>query len=141
MLTIAPEVTEDRLRALPRALDSGGGNGYLYIYTNPAPSTAGGEVPTESVLLCGVALPYPSVTTYANNVLSLTPSSTPVMATVTGECAWARFTTHQGLWVADMDIGLIGSGATLELHNGQSPPSLMLYAGGNFLLSAMQFTE
>ena len=45
------------------------------------------------------------------------------------------------LWVADMDIGLIGSGATLELHNGQSPPSLILYAGGNFLLSAMQFTE
>lgn len=141
MMTIAPEITEDRLRALPRALDSGGGNGYLHIYTSPAPVTAGGEVPPESTLLCGLALPYPSVTTYADGVLSLTPSSVPIMATVTGECAWARFTTHQGLWVADMDIGLIGSGATLELHNGQSPPSLMLYAGGNFLLSAMQFTE
>lgn len=141
MISIAPEVIEDRLRALPRALDSGGGAGYLHIYTSPAPVTAGGEPPQESVLLCGLALPYPSVTTYADGVLSLTPSSSPVMATVTGECAWARFTTHQGLWVADLDIGLSGSGAALVLHNGQSPPSLMLYAGGNFLLSAMQFSE
>ena len=141
MITIAPEITEDRLRAFPRALDSGGGNGYLHIYTSPPPTSAGGAVPPESTLLCGLALPYPSVTTYTNGVLSLTTSSVPIMATVTGECAWARFTTHQGLWVADMDIGLIGSGATLELHNGQSPPSLILYAGGNFLLSAMQFTE
>jgi hypothetical protein len=137
-LDFSAAVISDRLRAFTRALDSDTGPGELRIYTAPRP--APGASPDTAIRLCTVVLNKPSLDNVTGTVLTvdLPPDA---MATATGDANWARFVNGGGVFVADADVGVIGSNKPVEIDNQALPPTLRLYSGGTFTLTLAQLSE
>ncbi len=136
-LALSPAVIADRLKALTRAIDGGGAAGTLNIYDGTRPGT-GAAITTQNKL---AALPfaYPSAGTISGTTLPLLIGASQ-LALKTGTAAWARITASDGAFVADMDVGVSGSGKEVELAAGGTP-TVQLYEGGDVSASVASLVE
>lgn len=122
-IAYADNVIADRLQALTRALDAGTGPGKAKLYTATRPAVKGAAI-TSQVLLATNFFLKPSSDGVTGNVLAIRVDVTPATCVATGICTWARLTTSEDVFVADIDAGTTGSGKEMELNQVQ------LYLGG-----------
>lgn len=131
MIEFSDAVISDRLQALTRALDAGTAGGTLNLYkgTRPARGTSAGDN-----LLATFTFADPSLNNVTGNALTL---NTPPAATCvgTGIAIWARMLGGDGTFIADMDIGLDGSGKEVIIDQ------LQLYTGGEVTATVGTLTE
>ena len=126
-------VTEDRLKAMTRALDAALAPGKLKIYSGTQPTPGG--TPTGTLLLV-MTFPQPSAASYAAGVLILhTPPTVP--AEVDGLASWARLEDGSGNWVADCTVGATGSGQPVIINAVTTD----LFAGVNVTVNAITLAE
>lgn len=118
-------VRNEMLTALKNRLDSADPvPGYMLMYTADQPATAGDPITDQTMLArINLALPCGAI---ADGILTLTTPLEDSNVAASGTLAWGRLLDGSGTWVADFDIGLTGSGATLEI----STSSLIVYQGG-----------
>lgn len=121
MITLSVPVRNTRLAVIGNALDSAVAGGLLRIYCAPRPAM--GEVLTQQILLVEIRLPKPCVRSLDNGKLTFAPMG-QALCRRSGTAAWARFADGDEREVADLDVGITGSGAEVELS------TLTLFAGG-----------
>ena len=132
MLTLSIPVRNSRLAVLGQALDAAIDGGLLRLYTAPRPAI--GELLSAQVLLVEIRLPKPSVGSLVGGVLTFAPIG-PALCRRSGVAAWARLCDGNEHWVADLDVGLAGSGAEVELS------TLQLFAGGALEVTLAEISE
>jgi len=116
MGTLAPYANDIMLVALAEAANAGdtNPNATLYIYTGPQPSSPINGA--TGVVLATILLPDPAVIGPNNSSLTLLLAGLTTSVIADGLAAWARFRTKDNTTVFDLTIGLIGSGADIELE-------------------------
>ncbi|MDP2262690.1 MAG: hypothetical protein Q8K24_05975 [Hydrogenophaga sp.] len=106
-------------------LDAGGG-GALHLYggtMEPNPETAASSAP-----LVIVALPVPAFQLHPTAAqMTLSAQGNAALA---GQVTWARFVDGEGNPVRDCTAGPPGSGAQVIVTDGKTPPSALVYTGG-----------
>ena len=110
-----PTLRNSMLSVISAAIDAGAGPGRLNIYTATRPAT--GAAITTQTLLGTVTFGDPSFGTPAGGVMSANPIASDFTADASGTAAWFRITDSNGTFVADGNVGTVGSGADLELSN------------------------
>lgn len=121
MISLNPTLRTARLALVLAALDAGAGPATLAIYTGPKPAT--GAAITTATLLGTVIFSAPAGT-ITDAVLNFAAISEDPSADATGTAAWCRISDQSLNFVLDGDVGLVGSGAFLELN------TLSILAGG-----------
>jgi hypothetical protein len=132
MITLSIPIRNGRLAVIGNALDSGVAGGLLRIYSAPRPDI--GEVLTEQILLVEIRLPKPSVWSLDVGKLTFAPIG-EALCRRSATAAWARLADGDERWVADLDVGLEGSGAEVELSK------LQLFAGGAVNVNLAEISE
>ena len=132
MITLSMPVRNGRLAVIGNALDAGTVGGMLRVYSGPRPET--GQALVEQIVLVELRLPKPCVLSLAGGRLVFAPIG-EVLCRRSGIAAWARLADGDGRWVADLDAGLAGSGAELELS------ALQLFAGGAVNVNLAEISE
>lgn len=132
MITLSIPIRNARLAVIGNALDSGVAGGLLRIYSAPRPDI--GEALTEQVMLVEIRLPKPSVWSLDVGKLTFAPIG-EALCRRSGSAAWARLADGDERWVADLDVGLEGSGAEVELSK------LQLFAGGAVNVNLAEISE
>lgn len=132
MITLAPAIKNARLAILANALDAADSGGVLRLYTAPRPGI--GEALTTQTLLVEVHLPKPCTATLENGTLILA-SIPAALCQHSGTATWGRLCDGNGNGIADVDVGLTGSGAEVELS------TLLLLAGGSVTVSVASLSE
>lgn len=108
-------------------LDSGSGPGVLKLYTAPRPAIKGAAITTQT-LLCVCTFSDPSAPDAVDGVLTFNPVTAGAILEP-GQPAWARSENADGLFVADMDVGLVGSGAPVQINDLNLNPSVPIEVG------------
>lgn len=123
MIILNPAVKDSMLQAVADAIDAGAPTpGQILIFDGTAPDPPGSDVTTQTLLaVITCSLPCGTVT---NGALSFAPLSEESNAPASGTATWARLTDGAGSWVADLDVGVAGSGAAIELN------AVEIYQGG-----------
>ena len=124
------------MNALKGLFDAGSTGATIKFYTGSMPTgtlpQTGAETGIGSQVLLGTCtLPKPSGTE--------TPSGSLTVGTITGDSAadnsgtatWARIADSTGLTVVDVDVGLVGSGAAIQMV------STTIVAGGPIAFSSL----
>lgn len=132
-IVLNDSVTEDRVRALSRALDFDTLPGQLKIYEGTQPAPGGSPAGT---LLVTLTFPKPCVDNYASAVLTL-KEPTPSLATADGLATWGRLEDGAGTWIADCTVGATGSGQPIIIIAATAD----IYAGGTVSVDAITITE
>ena len=128
-ISITQTVNEVRLEALRQYLDTGAGNAEIRIYAGQRAATVYDPPPPGSALLLvtiNLAKPCGLV---SNGVLEFTQPISD-MAMATGEPAWARIVTADGVTALDVDAGGPNPQGYWEIKITEE----MIYAGGYVLL-------
>jgi hypothetical protein len=137
MIHFSSAVVSDRLQALTRALDSDPtlpGRMWLLDGVQPSPGQSAGV----SRVLCELVFPRPSLSGVAGSALTLrNPSAS--LAVGSGLVSWARMVNGSGQYVADLDVGISGSGAAVTLTTVSG--NLLVYAGGEVTVSVARLVE
>jgi hypothetical protein len=107
--------------------------GVINIYSGTRPATADTAITTQT-LLCSIALDDPSGGA-AGGVWTADPLPDPGMVLADGTAAWARLRDADDAAVCDLDVGVTGSGAALELSN------LSLVSGAMVTPTSLTITE
>jgi hypothetical protein len=103
-----------RAQAIADAIDGGTGpNATLSIYTGARPVTPGGAI-TDQVLIVALPFAVPCAQSVSGGILTFSPLA-ETMAPGTVAPVWARAADRDGNFVADLDVGLVDSGADIEL--------------------------
>lgn len=115
-----------RMTAVRDAADAGAGAAKLKFYTGASPgvNNAIGAQVLLGTLTCSD--PCGTVTSGVLNFSALTADSS---ADADGTAGWARLTTSADATVADLTVGLSGSGANIILN------SINIIAGGSISVS------
>lgn len=132
MITLSQPVRHSRLSAIGNALDAAVTGGLLQLYAAPRPGV--GEAMGGQILLCEVRLPKPCVASLDGGILTFVPIA-ETLCQRSGDAAWARLADGDGRWVMDLDVGLPGSGAEVELTRVQ------LFAGGAVAVTLAELCE
>ena len=132
MITLAIPVKNSRLSVIANALDSSGSGGLLRIYSGARP--AYGEDLSDQLLLVEIRLPMPCMAGLDGGRLAFAPMG-EAFCRRSGMAAWARLTNGDGHWVADLDAGVVGSGAEVELSN------VVLFSGGSVNVTMAEIVE
>lgn len=133
MLTFATALRTSRIQLLADAIDTGAaGAATLKLYGGTRPGS--GAAITDQPLLITLPLANPSAQTVSGGVLTL-KAIPEAMVTGNGTIKWGRFLNRDGAFVADLDAGLTGSGADLEI------PILDVYAGAYIRINNATVTE
>ena len=106
--------------------------GEVRIYDGTRPATADTAISTQTLLVT-LALPHPSGTV-TSGVWTAGEIDVAMIAE-TGTAAWARIVTSAGVTVFDADVGVVGSGALIEIDN------LSLVTGGYCTVVSFTLTE
>ena len=85
-------------------------------------------------LLITLPLAYPCAQSVNGGVLTL-KAIAEAMVSGNGTISWGRFSNRDGGFVADLDVGLTGSGADLEI------PLLEVYQGAYIRINTATVTE
>jgi len=131
-MTYSVAAKNARAQALASAIDAGASSGSLAIYTGSAPANVGAI--TDQALLVTLILPEPCSVGVASGILTLA-SIPEQMVQATGQAAWARLLDGDGNPLADMTVGVTGSGADIEL------PTVDLIQGSYVRITAGQIVE
>ena len=119
MILLTIQAKNARLAGLRDAIDTGGGTAHLRLYAGPQPPL--GQPPGGGHLV-SISLPAPCGTV-ANGELALSVPSW-VVVSASGTLAWGRITSRAGEVIADLTVGVTGSGQAIECN------SLAVAAGG-----------
>lgn len=133
MLTFADGLRTNRAQQLATAIDAGSGaSATLTIYTAPRP--APGATITNQLALVALTFSHPCAKTVSGGVLTLKPLAEQ-MATASGAPTWGRILDRDGAFVADLDVGVPGSGTDLEI------PASEFFAGALIRINNATITE
>ncbi len=99
--------------AIIAALDAGGGDATIKLYTGTMPATPETAINSQ-VLLGTCACSYP-VGTESGGTLTFGTIDNDVSADATGTATWARFSTVGGTACFDGNVGTVGSGSWIEM--------------------------
>ncbi|WP_421211631.1 hypothetical protein [Aeromonas sp. 600479] len=133
MLTYADPLRTSRAQQLATAIDTGSGtSATLTIYTGTRP--APGAAITDQLALVVLKFTHPCAKTVSGGVLTLKPLAEQ-MATASGTPTWGRIADRDGTFVADLDVGVPGSGADLEI------PASEFFAGALIRINNATITE
>jgi hypothetical protein len=115
------------------AIDAGAGAATLKLYTGPRPAT-GAAISGETLL--GTMTFTDPAGTVTTGVLTFDTIAGETNAPDNGVVAWARINDSNGAFVVDLDVGITGSGADIEINN------INIVAGGTIDdIGAQTFTE
>ena len=132
MITYAVDVKNSMLAGLAAKLDAADPDpGRLQLYTGPQPG-AGDPITTET-LLADIELEFPCGVV-ANGVLTLATPVEDSNLPDSGTIAWGRLVDGNDIWIADLDVGVEGSGAAVELAG------IIVYQGGIVRITAAALT-
>lgn len=131
-LSYTVAVKNARAQAFTNLIDASATAGSITIYTGTAPSGVGAI--TNQTALIVIPLQHPCVSSIANGVITLAAISEQ-MVPVTGKVGWARIKNGDGVAIADITVGLNGSGSDIEL------PTVDLIQGAYIRITAGQITE
>lgn len=118
------------MTAIKDAIDGGSGAGTLKIYDGTRPATGG----TATTLLGTLTFSDPCGTV-SSGVLTFSAITADSSADATGTATWARIADSAGTFVADISVGISGSGAELILN------TTSIVAGGPISVSSATLTE
>ena len=113
MIELSVAVRNARLSAIAGALDGAEASGLLRIYTGPRPGMS--DTLADQLLLAESRLPKPCTASLTGGVLTFAPIPR-ALCRRSGTAAWARLRDGDERPVMDIDAGLPGSGAELELQ-------------------------
>lgn len=111
----------DMALALADAIDAGGANAIIHIYTTPIPAT---NASASGTLLATLTMSDPAFSVTAA-VLTANPI-TPASAVGTGSAAYFRIESNGTDNVLTGNIGLVASGADLELNTLSILPGVQI---------------
>ena len=131
-LTYTVAVQNARAQALTNLIDASATAGSITIYTGTPPAAVG--TITDQVALITIPLQKPCYSSITSGVITLA-AITEQMLLQTGQAGWARLKNGDGLAIADMTVGINGSGADIEL------PTVDLIQGAYIRITAGQITE
>lgn len=114
MIGVSTAMRNAAMTARRDFIDAGATPGTLKLYTAPRPAT--GAAITSQTLIATVALEQPCGTV-TDGVLSFAPID-PAAAVAVGEPVWGRFENGDGTHALDVDVGIVGSGAEIEISAG-----------------------
>lgn len=106
--------------------------GEVRIYTGSRPANADTALSGQTLLVT-LTLPNPSGT--VTNGVWTAGTINVAMIAATGTAAWARVVTPSAATVFDADVGVVGSGALIEIDN------LSLVTGGYCTVVSFTLTE
>ncbi|WP_106076655.1 hypothetical protein [Chromobacterium amazonense] len=129
VIRYALAVRRARALAVLNTLDGASKPAKLLLYGGAPPPDFG---PAASALV-EIVLSKPSGTISDTAELILT-GATEGMVSAAGRAAWARLVTGDGQPVADMDVGLPGAGAAVELPIVDLQPGALVRLSGAKLL-------
>ncbi|MEG0007973.1 MAG: hypothetical protein RR721_08125 [Aeromonas sp.] len=133
MLTFANALRTARAQLLADAIDTGtAGAATLKLYGGTRPGS-GGNISGQPLLIT-LPLANPCAQSVTGGVLTL-KAIAEAMVTGNGTITWGRFSNRDGAFVADLDAGLPGSGADLEI------PVLEVYQGAYIRINNPTVTE
>lgn len=120
MIELALAVKHARLAALRDRIDAGSaGDAEIRLYAGARPAFGGAPA---GAMLVSVSLPVPCGT-IANGALTLDVANW-VNVAASGDIVWGRIFDRDGVVVADLGVGLTGSGQAIEIN------TLTVFAGG-----------
>ena len=132
MIVYAPATRDSMMESLRAALDAADPlPGRLRLYSGPQPG-AGDPITTET-LLADIELEFPCGVV-ANGVLTLATPVEDSNLPDSGTIAWGRLVDGNDIWIADLDVGVEGSGAAVELAG------IIVYQGGIVRITAAALT-
>ncbi len=113
-MTIAYDVAlrNAMLNEIATRTDAGPAGGFLRLYSGTRPSTGG----TATTLLAELQFSNTAFAPASGGVLTANAISPDVSANANGTATWFRVVDSTGSFVFDGDVGLVGSGADLELN-------------------------
>ena len=116
MADLSPFATDLMLTAFVNAANAGTANpnATLDLYTAPKPASPI-DAPS-GVLLATFLLPDPAISGPSNQVLTLLTGGITATVIADGRAAWARYRTKDNTTMFDGTVGLVGSGADIELE-------------------------
>lgn len=133
MLSFANTLRTARVQLLADAIDAGSaGAATLKLYGGTRPGS-GGNI-TDQPKLITLPLANPCAQSVNGGVLTL-KAIPEAMVSGNGTITWARFSNRDGAFVADLSVGLTGSGADLEI------PVLEVYQGAYIRINTATVTE
>jgi hypothetical protein len=132
MISLNTDLKNARLTAIKDAIDADASPGVLRIYTDPVPSP--GDAVTTQTLLAELTFSKPCGSV-SNGVLTFDPITEEDLAPATGTATWGRILDGAGTWVGDVDVGVPGSGAAIELN------TTSIYEGGIVRITSGQISE
>lgn len=131
-LTYTVAVRNARAQAMTNLIDASAAAGSITIYAGTAPAGVGAI--TNQIALITIPLSKPCYSSITSGVISLA-SISEQMVQITGHAGWARIANGDGVAIADMNVGITGSGADIEL------PTVDLIQGAYIRITAGQITE
>jgi hypothetical protein len=131
MITLAPAIRNSRLTIIAQALDSAATPGKIRLYEGDRPDA---ETLGTQTLLAELRLPKP-LTWRVNSGRLVMDARGETLCRRSGIARWARLLDGDNGWVMDIDVGVTGSGAALELNR------IELFAGGSLQLTMNEIRE
>lgn len=132
MIAYSAVITTTRANALQTALQAGGANASLRIYTAPIPA-AGATI--VSTLMLTFVLP-PGIA--ASDGLTITGIESGLVS-ASGIPKWGRITDSLGTWIADVDVGDQNANkAVTILVDAGSSGEVQMYAGAIVTLTRLK---
>lgn len=102
------------INALKTAIDAGSGPGTIKIYTGTMPATPDTAITSQTLL--GTLTCADPCGTVSGKTLTFSAITQDSSADAGGIAAWARIADSAGVAVIDIDVGLVGSGAALQMN-------------------------
>lgn len=121
-----------RMTAILTAIDAGSGPGTITIYSGTRPATGGAL--GASVQLGVVTFPDPAGSV-SGATLTFGTFVADSSADATNTASWARIADSTGAFVADVGVGVSGSGAEIILN------TVNIVSGGQISITSGQLTE
>lgn len=125
-------VRNARLTAIITAIDGGAGAGTIKLYTGTRPAT-GGAITSQTLL--GTLTFSDPCGTVSGGVLTFSTVTGDSSADADGTAAWARIADSTGTFVADVGVGVSGSGMEVIMN------TTAIVAGGSIDITSAQITE
>lgn len=120
-----------RLVAVRTLIDAGGG-GAVQFYDGSMvdnPETAAPGAPLAIVALAEVSFELHATAAQMDLIPAVGHAALP------GQATWARYVDGAGVAVYDCAAGPPGSGAEIIVTNGATPPSAVMYTGGEITVT------
>jgi hypothetical protein len=134
IIRISESARNAAANAIVDLLDVGAGaNGTVDIYDGDMPAGPATAITTQN-LLATLNFSTPAFGASASGVVTAASIASDASIDQTGTAAWARLKDADGTAVLDVDVGVTGSGATIELN------TTSLVVAGELSILSMTFT-